>query len=251
MSVLVSGPIDLSGQAAMVTGAARGIGQAICAALAREGADVACCDILPTSSTAELVKAQNRQALEIHCDIRSREQVQNAVHCMMDHWSRIDILVNSVGILGESRQPVEELSTEDWDLVLEVNLRGAFLALQAVWPHLIKRGCGKIVLLGSIAGRIGGVLAGPHYCASKGGIHALVKWAAKRGAPLGIHVNGIAPGPIATPMTENEPYHAGMVPLGRLGQPEDIAEVALFLASQSSNFITGNVLDVNGGILMV
>lgn len=251
MSVPVSGPIDLSGQAAMVTGAARGIGQAICRALAREGADVACCDILPTGSTAELVKAQGRQALEIHCDVRSPEQVQNAIDHLMDHWGRIDILVNSAGILGNSRQPMEELSVDDWDLVLEVNLRGAFLVLQAAWPHLLKRGCGKIVLLGSIAGRVGGLLAGPPYCASKGGIHALVKWAAKKGAPLGIYVNGIAPGPIATPMTQDEPYHAGMVPLGRLGEPEDIAEAALFLASQSSNFITGNVLDVNGGMLMV
>ncbi len=127
---------------------------------------------------------------------------------------------------------------------------GTFLMTQAVWPHMEKQGFGKIICLGSIAGRIGGVLAGPHYCASKGGIHAFVKWAAKHGTRSGIYVNGIAPGPIATPMTENEPYKDEMVPLGRLGQPQDIAEVAVFLASQASNFITGNIIDVNGGILM-
>jgi NAD(P)-dependent dehydrogenase (short-subunit alcohol dehydrogenase family) len=94
-------------------------------------------------------------------------------------------------------------------------------------------------------------MAGPHYCASKGGIHAFIKWAAKNGIEIGIYVNGIAPGPIATPMIENEPYKDEMVPLGRLGQPEDIAEAVVFLASQASNFITGNILDVNGGILML
>jgi len=105
--------------------------------------------------------------------------------------------------------------------------------------------------MGSIAGRIGGILAGPHYCASKGGVHALVKAFAKRGAPAGIYVNGIAPGPVPTPMIAAEPYKDEMVPLGRLGQPEDIAEAVVFLSSQASHFITGQVLDVNGGMLMI
>ena len=115
---------------------------------------------------------------------------------------------------------------------------------------MIKQGGGKVVCLGSIAGKIGGVLAGPDYCASKGGLHALVKSLAKRGASAGIYVNGIAPGPIRTPMTKDEPYKDDMVPLGRLGEPEDIAEAVVFLASPASNFITGTILDVNGGMLM-
>jgi 3-oxoacyl-[acyl-carrier protein] reductase len=116
---------------------------------------------------------------------------------------------------------------------------------------MVKQGGGKIVCLGSIGGRVGGVLAGPHYCASKGGVHAFVKWAAKNGASEGIYVNGIAPGPIVTPMIADKPYKDEMVLLGRLGHPDDIAEVAVFLCSQASNFITGNIIDVNGGMLMV
>ncbi len=121
---------------------------------------------------------------------------------------------------------------------------------QAIWPHMAKQGGGKIVCIGSIAGRMGGLRAGPHYTSSKGAIHAFVKWAAKKGAPFGIYVNGIAPGPIDTPMIANQGYTADGIPLGRLGQPEDIAMAVVFLASQASNFITGQILDVNGGILM-
>ncbi len=251
MSIAVSGPIDLNGKKALVSGAARGIGQAICQSLAREGADVACLDLLDCAETAGLVDAQGRRSLSLVCDVRHKEQVQTAVDRVQEAWGGLNILVTSHGILGDSRQPLEEISEADWSRVLDVNLRGGFFLLQAAWPALAAAGGGKMLLLGSIAGRVGGVLAGAPYCASKGGLHALVKWAAKRGAADGILVNGIAPGPVATPMTVDEPYRDDMIPLGRLGQPQDIAEVALFLVSQASNFITGNVLDVNGGMLMV
>jgi len=206
---------------------------------------------LTTDETAGAVEKQGRKALGLACDILRKEQVQNAVKQVIDAWGSIDILVNNAAILGDSRKPFEKITEEEWDHLLETNLKGAFLMTQAVWPHMVGRKSGKIVCFGSIAGRVGGVLAGPHYCASKGGIHAFVKWAAKRGADHGIYVNGIAPGPTATPMTENEPYKDEMVPLGRLGQPEDMAEAVVFLVSQASNFITGNIIDVNGGMLMV
>ena len=251
MSAPYSGPIDLTDKVAIVTGASRGIGQATCVALSREGARIAACDVLPSKETVEKITSKGREALEIECNVHKKVSIQKTVVQVVDTWGPIDILVNNAGILGDSRRKFEEYSEDEWDLLLQTNLRGAFLMTQAVWPYLKKQGGGKIICLGSIAGRVGGLLAGPHYCASKGGIHAFVKWAAKKGASLGIYVNGIAPGPIVTPMTTNEPYKDEMVPLGRLGQPEDIAEVVVFLASQASNFITGNIIDVNGGILMV
>jgi len=247
----ISGPIDLTNKVAIVTGGARGIGQAICFALAREGAHVAPCDVLPTGDTVSGIKKQGRKALGFVCDVLLKAQIKNAVKQVIDAWGRIDILVNNAAILGKTQKAFEEITPEEWDHLLETNLRGTFLMTQAVWPHMVNQGGGKIVCLGSLAGRIGGVLAGPHYCASKGGIHTFVKWAAKYGAQLGIYVNGIAPGPIVTPMTLNEPYKDEMVILGRLGQPEDIAEVAVFLASQASNFITGSTIDVNGGMFML
>lgn len=251
MSVHISGPMNFKGKVALVSGAARGIGQAVCRALAREGADVACLDLLDCGQTAEMVRQLGSKALNMKCDVSSREQVRQSVQVACDEWGCLDIMVGSHGVLGESTKRLAEIGQEDWDQALDINLGGAFNLLQAVWPHMLAARPGKIVLMGSIAGRIGGVLAGPAYCASKGGIHALVKWAAKHGASQGILVNGVAPGPTVTPMTEGEPYRDDMSPLGRLGQPEDIAEAVLFLASGSSNYITGNVLDVNGGILMV
>jgi 3-oxoacyl-[acyl-carrier protein] reductase len=247
----ISGPIDLSGKVAIVTGGSRGIGRATCLALAREGASVGVLDLLSCEDTVKEITSKGWGVLEIRCDLQDKASIHHAVARVVDLWGSVDILVNNAAILGNSTRPFEDYTEEEWDLILKNNLKGTFLMTQAVWPHMRGQGSGKVVCLGSIAGRIGGLLAGPHYCASKGGIHAFVKWAAKKGVSLGIYVNGIAPGPIATPMTLDEPYKDEMVPLGRLGQPEDIAEVVVFLASQASNFITGNIIDVNGGILMV
>lgn len=212
---------------------------------------MACGDLLDTHETLAALSAIGATAMALACDVGSAEQVTASVRKVVETWGRLDILVCNAGILGDSRVPLEKLSIEDWDTVLDVNLRGQFLLIQAVWPHMVAQKSGKIICMGSIAGRTGGMLAGPHYCASKGGVHAMIQAIAKRGAPLGIQINGIAPGPVATPMTANEPYKADMVPLGRMGQSEDIAESAVFLASQASHFITGQVLDVNGGVLMV
>ena len=250
MKTPISGPIDLDGQVALVTGSSQGIGQASCLALSREGAKVAAIDIQSNNETVEAVKSIGHEAIELTCDIRDRASISVAVAKVIDTWGRLDILVNNAGLLGNSAARFEDYTDDDWDGILKTNLRGTFLMSQAAWPHMRNRKSGKIICMGSIAARVGGVLAGPHYCASKGGIHSFIKWAAKRGARHGIYVNGIAPGPIATPMTVDQPYRDEMVPLGRLGQPEDIAEVVVFLASQASNFITGCTIDANGGMFM-
>lgn len=250
MEAPISGPIDLGGKVAIVTGGSRGIGRATSIALAREGADIVACDVLPTDETVTAVKKQHRKALGLRCDITHKEEVSGVVDRTVGEFGRVDILVNNAGVMAKTGTPIEDISLEDWDYHLSINLKGAFLFCQAVWPIMAKQESGKIVCIGSIAGKVGGVLAGPDYCASKGGVHTMVKWLAKKGTSLGIYVNGIAPGPIVTPMTKDEPYKAEMVPLGRLGRPEDIAEVVVFLASSASNFMTGNTLDVNGGMLM-
>ncbi|MBW1783598.1 MAG: SDR family oxidoreductase [Deltaproteobacteria bacterium] len=246
----ISGPIDLEEQVAIVTGAARGIGRSTCVALAREGASIAAFDVLDCRETLDAVAPYGRKAHEWKCDIGNPEQVKACVDSAFQSFGRVDILVNNASILGDSRKGFDAYTPGDWDDIMRINSRGPFLVTQSVWPFMAEQKAGKIVCIGSIAGRVGGILAGPHYSASKGAIHAFVKWAAKKGAPLGIHVNGIAPGPIETPMIEGEGYTAEGVPLGRLGQPEDIAMAAVFLASQASNFITGLILDVNGGLLM-
>jgi 3-oxoacyl-[acyl-carrier protein] reductase len=247
----VSGPINLSGQVGIITGASRGIGQATAVALAREGAAVAVCDLASCADTLNQMSEVGLPHMDIRCNVADRTSVHQAVERVVASLGHIDFLVNNAGILGRSGSLLEDYEEDEWAAILDVNLKGTFLMTQAVWAYMRRQGYGKIVCIGSIAGRVGGVLAGPHYCASKGGIHAFVKWAAKHGASQSIYVNGIAPGPIATPMIANEPYQADMVPLKRLGEPADIAEAALFLVSQASNFITGNILDVNGGMLMI
>lgn len=249
MKVPISSQIDLSGKVAIVTGGARGIGKADCIALAREGADIVVCDISSVEETVGEVKIQKRRALGLKCDVTHKEEVKQVVDRAIKEFGRVDILVNNAGVW---RKPatLEEISIQDWDYHIDNNLKGTFLFSQAVWPTMVRQKSGKIICIGSVAANIGGVFAGPDYCASKGGVHGMVKWFAKNGAPLGIYVNGIAPGPCRTLMTREAPFKDEMIPVGRLGEPEDIAEVVVFLASSASNYITGIVLDVNGGLYL-
>jgi 3-oxoacyl-[acyl-carrier protein] reductase len=181
-------------------------------------------------------------------DVSDRESVGRAIESA-GRRGAIEVLVTAAGVYG-STAGIEDLDEEEVDRVLAVNLKGTLWMVQAVLPSMLERGGGKIVCIGSVAGKVGGVLAGPHYVASKGGIHALVKWVAKVGAPHGVYANAIAPGAIETEMITGKGYQPDYCPLGRLGQPEDIAEAVLFLASPASNYITGTVLDVNGGYYM-
>lgn len=248
MKKIISGPIHLQGQTAIVTGGARGIGACAARALAREGANVVVSDVLPTETVVAEVEAYGRKALGIQCDITKPNEVQALVQETVKHFGQVDILVACAGIV--SRTDFLELSLEEWNRVMDVNLTGMFLTVQSVCRQMSEQESGKIVCIGSIAGKVGGVIAGTDYVASKGAVHSLVKSVAKEAGPKGVYVNGIAPGPVNSLMTEGIPYRLETVPLQRMGEPEDIAEAVIFLASQASNYITGQILNVNGGMLM-
>lgn len=247
----VSGPIDLRGQVAVVTGAARGLGRAIAATLAREGAGVVAADRESCAETVAAIAAAGGQAWGARCDVASPDDVRALAHRAREVTGRVEILVCNAGIV--STTPLADLALEEWHRVLAVHLTGSFLCAQALFPLMREQGYGKIVLMGSRAGRVGGHTASAAYVAAKGGLHALVKRLALDGAPHGVYANGVAPGPVRTAMTEQDFYRRderGLTPLGRMGRPEDVAEAVLFLASQASHFVTGIILDVNGGLLM-
>ncbi len=170
-----------------------------------------------------------------------------------EEFGRLDVLVNNAGIYEVL--PVEEISEAQWDRVLDVNLKGAFFCCQAVVPAMKRQGEGRIVSVASSAGKAGGTLAGAHYSVSKAGVICLTKQLARELGPYGITVNAVAPGRIDTPMIrvasdeENEAF-VRRTPLGRLGTPEDVAGAVVFLASDAASFITGEIVDVNGGLLI-
>ncbi len=255
MKAPISGPINLQGKAVLISGAARGIGRSICLAFAREKAKVAAIDILSLTDTEREtgIKYPDAELFTAACDISDQIEVNSVIERVMDRFNRIDIFVGNAAVAGTvtpADKGFMDVPLEEWEHISRINVQGTFICCRAVWPVMEKQEAGKIVLIGSLAAKVGGVLYGPYYAASKGAIHSFSKWLAKRGVAKGIYVNCISPGPIDTPMGRAAPFKAEMVPLGRLGQPEDIAEAAIFLGSQASNFITGVVLDVNGGMLM-
>ncbi len=247
-NVPVSGPIELKGRVAIVTGARSGIGQAACLALARAGASVALGDVAPCPETIEGLKGLGARYVEVKTDVTREGDCNMLVRAALEQLGRVDVLVSSAGILDLT--PIDKLSLEEWNRVIGVDLTGTFLAVKSVWDVMRRQKQGKIICLSSVAAKIGGALSGPHYVAAKAGVSGLVKWCAKYGAPDGILANAIAPGLVWTPMTTGYPVAENAVPVGRIGRPEDIAQSVVFLASDMSNYITGCVLDVNGGIFM-
>jgi NAD(P)-dependent dehydrogenase (short-subunit alcohol dehydrogenase family) len=245
----------LKDRVAVVTGAARGIGCGIALALAREGARVAACDLELglLDDVSRRVQEMGGRAMALAVDVTRKEQIERAVGQVLDRWGQIDILVNNAGIYEVL--PVEAISEEQWDRVLAVNLKGTFLCCQAVIPAMKRQGSGRIVSMASSAGKSGGTLAGAHYSVSKAGVICLTKQLARELGPHGITANAVAPGRIDTPMIhlasdeENEAFRR-RTPLGRLGTPEDVAGAVVFLASDEASFITGEILDVNGGLLI-
>lgn len=253
----VSGRANLTGDVAIITGAARGIGQACALALASEGADIVSADLGPSDETVARVKELGRRALDVPTDVTRRDSVSRLVERVIAEFGRIDILVNNAGTLA--RVGVEDTTDDVWDRDINTTLRGTFYCIQAVLPHMKARRSGKIVNISSVSAKIGGVVSqaagsdrgrsGPAYAAAKAGVLALTKWVAKDVGRDGIYVNAITPGGIETEMTRGYDYNIGNIPIPRMGRPEDIAQAVVFLASQMSNYITGAVIDVNGGIV--
>jgi len=245
----------LQDRVAIVTGAGRGIGLAIAQTFAREGARVALCDVKAALLDEALgaIQAFGGEALAFEMDVTVRAQIEEVVRQVLAKWGHLDILVNNAGIYEVL--PVEEITEEQWDRLLAVNLKGAFLCCQAVIPVMKRQGSGRIINMASSAGKSGALLAGAHYAVSKAGLMCLAKQMARELGPYGITANAVAPGRIDTPMIhtvsdeENEAF-SQRTPLGRLGTAEDVANAVLFLASDEASFITGEVMDVNGGLLI-
>jgi 3-oxoacyl-[acyl-carrier protein] reductase len=244
----------MTGKVALVTGAARGIGQAIAKKLALEGCDLALCDLKAEwlAETVGIIEAAGRKVKCFEVDVGNAEAVEAAVGGAVKEFGKIDVLVNNAGITKDTL--MIRMSEQDWDAVLTVNLKGTFLFTKAVARPMMKQRSGTIVNVASIIGLIGN--AGQcNYAASKAGVIALTKSAAKELAARNVRVNAVAPGFIETKMTEALPEEVrtkmlGAIPMGRFGQPEDVANVVLFLAGDMSSYMTGQVLPICGGMVM-
>jgi len=246
--------LDLTRQVALITGANRGIGKATAEVLHAAGANVAL--LARTADTlaevaAPLLVARPHSALALAVDVADETQVNQAVDRIMARWGRIDILVNNAGLVSPGA--FDRIAPADWERVLSVNLTGSYLCCRAVAPMMQRQRSGRIINISSISAQTGGVSGGAHYAAAKGGLLAMTKTLARDLAPYSITVNAIAPGQIDTRpeflTAQQREKLEGMIPLGRLGQPEEIAYPILFLASPMAAYITGATLDVNGGIL--
>ena len=241
---------DLTGRTAIVTGGGSGIGRACCKVLAEYGAEAVAADINleGAEKTAESIREQGGKARAVYLNVVELESVKEMMEKVYHECGRIDILVNSAGILDPTRVP--DMTVEKWDRLIDINLRGTFFCCQQALPYMQKTGKGAIVNIASQAGQVGGWMAGVNYSASKGGILALTKALARHCGPLGIRVNDVAPGQIATEMTAGRGDTPDGIALGRLGTAEDVANAVYFLASDLSNFCTGMTVDVNGGQFM-
>ena len=244
----------LSGQVALVTGGARGIGREIALRLAKEGADLALFDVNPQvlEQTTQELRAMGRRAEGIVVDVTDGKQVDDGVAKVLDKLGRIDILINNAGITKDGL--LIRMDDAQWDRVLNINLKGTFLCTRAVARHLLKQRRGRIVSIASIVGLIGNP-GQANYAASKAGIIGFTKAVAKELASRGVTCNAIAPGFIKTEMTEALSEQAkerlmAAIPMGTLGEPKDVAEATLFLVSEAARYITGHVLVVDGGLAM-
>lgn len=245
----------LKNQVAIVTGAGGGIGQAIAVALAAEGSHVWAWDVDGKRAAAVAAEIQSRggQAFSEAVDVSQGEAVRAAVAGIYNKLGRIDILVNNAGICQVAA--IADITESDWDRILAVNLKGTFLCSQAVMAIMKRQRSGKIINLGSVAGKVGGIAVGAHYSASKAAVMCFTKSLARDLAPFNVNVNAIAPGVIATDMTQtitggDWTKYLETIPLGRIGMVEDVAHVAIFLASPRAGYLTGEIIDVNGGQLM-
>jgi 3-oxoacyl-[acyl-carrier protein] reductase len=247
--------MQLKDKVALVTGGARGIGKAIAMALARAGADIAVADVNleEAQKTAAEIEGLGRKSMAISVDVTDYAKVEEAVNKILDKFSKLDILINNAGITKDNL--LLRMGQQEWDAVLNVNLKGSFNCLKAVSRPMVKQRSGKIVNIASIIGIIGNP-GQANYSASKAGLIALTKTAAKELASRNINVNAIAPGFIQTDMTaklsaELQQKMKEAIPLDKFGTPDDVAAACLFLASEDSAYITGQTIVVDGGMVMV
>ncbi|MGE5509364.1 MAG: SDR family NAD(P)-dependent oxidoreductase [Chitinophagales bacterium] len=247
--------MGFAGRVALVTGAARGIGFEITGRLAAAGCRVILVDVnrQGVEQAAAVWRERGWQADGLAADLGQVEEIRALIERVRHDFGRLDILVNNAGICPNT--PPLEITPEEWDKVLTVNLKSVFFMCQATAPLMIAQGYGRIINISSIAGKMGALVAGCHYTASKAGVLGVTKVFARHLAASGVTVNAVAPGTIDTAMTadwssEQRAMLTARIPVGRLGVPADIAQAVLFLAAEESGFITGATLDVNGGALM-
>jgi 3-oxoacyl-[acyl-carrier protein] reductase len=246
--------MSLNGKIALVTGAAQGIGRDIALGLAADGADVAICDVNleAAQKTSVDIEAKGRKSLALKANVAASADVTAMIDQIVEKFGRIDILVNNAGITRDGL--ILRMKDEDWDLVLSINLKGAFLCTKAALKHMTKQRAGTIINIASIVGAMGNA-GQANYVASKAGLIGLTKTIAREYANRNVTANAVAPGFIDTAMTQalTEQVRtdlAKQIPLGRLGSSEDVANAVRFLASPSAAYITGQVVHVNGGMYM-
>jgi 3-oxoacyl-[acyl-carrier protein] reductase len=245
----------LKDQAALVTGGARGIGKAICERLAADGADIAVVDIdleLAEKTASELTNSSGRRCTAYKCDVSDPGQVAEVVGKVVEDYGKVDILVNNAGITRDTL--LMRMKPEDWDLVLSINLKGSFNFIQAASRQMMKQRAGSVINISSVVG-INGNAGQANYSASKAGLLGLTKSAAKEFASRGVRVNAVAPGFIETEMTAGLPEEVKqqwktIIPLGRGGTVQDVAAAVAFLAGPDSTYLTGQVIQVDGGMIM-
>jgi NAD(P)-dependent dehydrogenase (short-subunit alcohol dehydrogenase family) len=245
----------MTDRVAIVTGAATGIGKAAAEELASRGAHAVIADIDTKGGEAAAAefRAKGLAASYLWLDIGKVDDIRRGVREAVERFSRIDILVNNAGLY--STVPIPEMSEAEWDRVVGVNLKGTFFLSKEVLAHMVGRRYGKIVNIASLAGKRGGVTSGVNYGASKAGVISLTKYLATYAAPYGINVNAVVPGFAETKMFRmNSPEKIEAllktIPLGRVAKPEELAKVIAFLASDDASYVTGEIMDVNGGIHM-
>jgi len=250
-------PDELSGKVAIVTGAGQGMGRAVAERLAAAGARLVVDDLNIESAerTASSIKSQGGGALAIAADASSREDVRLMVESALDAYGGVHILINNAGVLRPT--PVIDIEEDEWDLVVNVNLKGTYLCSREVLPAMRKAGWGRIVNFSSTAGKNVSTVGGAHYTAAKAGVLGFTRHLASEEARHGITVNAVCPGLIDTEMVRatisdsRAKAHADSFPIARLGEPREVAELVAFLASDRAAYITGASLDINGGDLMI